>query len=157
MESKTDILASWKEYQSLPDNEWRKDYFCHDNGGYLATSWKRINEALSKNEPEKLDNEHSMCLTFAKAGFRILHYEDGKPQGSFDVIINNKKADLKKTCSTNNIIRYSKHALKVQNADIILIEFENWGNVFRDIVSEMSRKGIHGYYYVTGNELIHSF
>ena len=101
--------------------------------------------------------EHSMCITFAKAGFKLKHYEDRKPQGSFDVTINNVRADLKKTRSTNNIIRYGKHALRVQNAEIILVEFEQWDNKFRDIVSELSRKGIHGFYFVSGNELIHSF
>ena len=157
MEKTNDILASWREYQALPDSEWRKDFFCPETGGYLVTSWKRLEEASSKNEPEKLEIEHSMCLVFAKSGFKIRHYEDGKPQGSFDVTINNVRADLKKTRSTNNIIRYGKHAIRVQNAEIILVEFEQWNNKFRDVVSELSRKGIHGYYYVSGSELIHSF
>lgn len=145
------------EYLSLPDNEWRKDYFNEDNGGYLVTSRKRINEALVKREPEKLTIEHNMCLTFARNGFRIRHYEDEKSKGSFDVTINGIRADLKRTKSTNNIIRYAKHAFRVQKAEIILVEFEQWGNDFRNIVSEMTRKGIHGYYFVKGNEVIHSF
>lgn len=98
-----------------------------------------------------------MCLVFAKAGFKIRHYEDGKPQGSFDATINSVRADLKKTRSTNNIIRYGKHAIRVQKAEIILVEFEQWSNKFRDIVSELSRKGIHGYYFITGSELVHGF
>lgn len=145
------------EYLALPDNEWRKDYFNQDNGGYLVTSRKRIHEALTKREPEKLTIEHNMCLTFARSGFRIRHYEDEKSEGSFDVTINGIRADLKRTKSTNNIIRYAKHAFRVQNAEIILVEFEQWGNDFRNIVSEMTRKGIHGYYFVKGSEVIHSF
>ena len=153
----TKIEPSRKEYEALPDAEWRKDYFNEENGGYLATSWKRLNEAMIKNEPEKFEIENDMCLTFAKAGFRVLHYEDLKREGSFDVLIDGTRADLKKTKSTNNIIRYAKHALRVQNAEIILIQFENWGNEFREIVSEMSRKGIHGLYFVTGREIVHRF
>ena len=80
-----------------------------------------------------------------------------KECGSYVVMINGIRADLKKTRSTNNILRYSKHAIRVQNAEIVIIEFENWGNEFRDIVSEMARKGIHGFYYVTGNDAIHRF
>ena len=123
----------------------------------MVTSRRRIKEALSKKEPEKLEIEHTMCLVFAKSGFKIRHYEDGKSQGSFDVTINNIRADLKKTRSTNNIIRYGKHAIRVQHAEIILVEFERWDNKFRDVVSELSRKGIHGYYFITGKEQIHSF
>ena len=157
LKAQTDIASARREYDTLPDQEWRKDFFSEETGGFLVTSWKRIEEAATKNEPEKLETEHAMCLVFAKGGFKVRHYQDDKTQGSFDVMINNYRADLKKTRSTNNIIRYAKHGLRVQNAEIILIEFENWGNEFRDIVSEMSRKGIHGYYFVTGDELIHSF
>ena len=151
------IESSREEYAALPETEWRKDYFNEENGGYLVTSWKRIAESVLKHEPEKLIVEHEMCLVFAKAGFKIRHREDEKDEGSFDVMINGKRADLKKTKSTNNIIRYSKHALRVQNADITLIEFEHWGTAFRNVVSEMSRKGLHGYYFVSGIEKVHSF
>ena len=157
LESKIDIASSRREYDALPESEWRKDFFSEATGGYLVTSWKRIEEALSKNEPDKLFVEHKMCMVFAKNGFKVKHFEDEKANGSFDVVIDDIRADLKKTKSTNNIMRYSKHAIKVQNAEIILIEFEKWSNEFRDIISEMSRKRIHGYYYVAGVEQIHSF
>ena len=157
MKTKKQVALARQQYETLSDKEWRKDFFSKKNGGYLATSWKRIDEAIQKNEPEKFKMEHRMCLVFAKAGYRIKHFEDEKPEGSFDVTINEINGDLKKTRSTNNIIRYSKHALKVQKADVILIEFEKWGSAFREIISEMARKGIHGYYYVSGTDAIHSF
>lgn len=122
-----DIEVSRKEYLALSDTEWRKDYFDEATGGYLVTSWKRIEEARTKKEPYKLSIEHHMCLVFAKNGFKVLHYEDEKADGSYDVVINNLRADLKRTKSTNNIIRYAKHAIRVQNAEILLIEFEQWG------------------------------
>lgn len=68
--------ASRREYEALPSAEWRRDYFNEENGGYLVTSWKRIEEARMKNEIEKYEVEHKMCLTFAKAGFRIQHLEE---------------------------------------------------------------------------------
>ena len=157
MISINDIETSRKEYLAISDTEWRKDYFDETSGGYLVTSWKRIEEALTKKEPDKLSIEHNMCLVFAKNGFKVMHYEDEKVDGSYDVVINNLRADLKRTKSTNNIIRYAKHAIQVQNAEIILVEFVEWGTEFREIVSEMARKGIHGFYFVTGSMLTHSF
>jgi hypothetical protein len=158
LESKTDISASWREYQSLPDGEWRKDFFCPENGGYLVTSWKRI-ELANKNPKElaKFNKEHDMCLVFAQSGLSIKHYEDEKPDGSYDVVCNGKKGDLKKTKGAGNIVRYAKYAIREQGAEIVLFEFEEWRAEVRDTISEMVRKNLHGYYFVSGLSIVHDY
>lgn len=155
-----DIEISRKEYNALPLIEWRKDYFNEENGGYVATSWKRIEEAgKSSHERRKYDREHLICIHYARNGHRIKHLPDRKlnGEGTYDVFFDGIEADLKKTRSTNNIIKYAKRATKKQGAQIILFEFELWNNKFRDLVDELIRKGYHGHYFITGEKATHQF
>ena len=56
MKHLANIEKSRKEYHALPDREWRKDYFDENTGGYLVTSWKRLEEAgKNHNEQQKFD------------------------------------------------------------------------------------------------------
>ena len=158
LEKTNDISAAWREYQSLPSSEWRKDFFCFETGGYLVTSWKRI-ELANKNQKEllKFEKEHEMCEAFSHSGLRIKYLEDEKPDGSYDVICNDMKGDLKKTKGAGNIVRYAKYATRKQGADIVLFEFEKWKSETRNAVSEMIRKNLHGYYFITGTGFVHAF
>ena len=91
----------------------------------MATSWKRIEEARKSNqEKTKFEREHQICLVFAKEGHRIKHLPDRKPneKGTYDVIIDDVKADLKKTKSTNNVIKYANRAINKQGAQVILFK-----------------------------------
>ena len=152
------IESSRREYDALPYSEWRKDYFNEENGGYLVTSWKRIEEAeRNRKEKIKFDNEHNICLTYARSGLKIMHYEDDKPEGTFDVICDGFKGDLKRTKGHGNIVRYARYAVKEQGAEIVLFEFEEWGTKVRDAVSEMIRKKYHGYYFISGDQVVHHF
>ena len=156
----TKAESSRKEYEALPDAEWRKDYFNEENGGYLATSWKRIEQAEKSNqEKRKFSREHQICLVYAAEGHRIKHLPDKKTndEGTYDAICDNVKADLKKTGATNNIIKYASRATKKQGAQIILFEFETWNNEFRNLVDELVRKGYHGRYFISGNKKTHRF
>ena len=153
-----DIASARREYDALPDQEWRKDFFSEETGGYLVTSWKRIEHArINKKEDLKFQKEHEMCLAFAKSGLKIKHYEDEKPEGSYDVVCNGRKGDLKRTKGAGNIVRYAKYATHEQGAEIVLFEFEEWKTEIRDALSELVRKKLHGYYFISGNELIHDF
>ena len=98
-----------------------------------------------------------MCLVFAQSGLGIRHYEDEKADGSYDVICNGQKGDLKKTKGAGNIVRYAKYAAREQGAEIVLFEFEKWKTETRDAISEMIRKDLHGYYFITDMGLVHSF
>ena len=154
------IEESRREYFALPDNEWRKDYFNAENGGYLATNRKRIEQSQKSNQEERIfESEHRICLMYAKEGHRIKHLPDRKPngEGTYDVICDNIKADIKKTRSTNNIIKYASRAIRKQGAEIILFEFETWSNDFRDLVDELIRKGYHGRYFVSCERHTHGF
>lgn len=122
------------------------------------TSWERIKQAKKNNKEQlKFEKEHSMCLVFARSGLRINHYEDEKTDGTFDVLCNGKKGDLKKTKGSGNIVKYARYAIKEQGAEIVLFEFEEWKAEVRDAISEMVRKNHHGYYYVTKSRVVHDF
>ena len=160
MISITDIELSRREYLALPETDWRKDYFDEATGGYVVSSWERIIEAKKSNqERKKFDREHQICMNYARDGHKIKHLPDKKrnDRGTYDTIFDGYKADLKKTKSTNNIIKYASRATKKQGAQIILFEFEQWNNKFRDLVDELIRKGYHGRYYVTGERTTHQF
>ena len=134
--------------------------FCPETGGYLATSWKRIEEAEKSNqETKKYEREHHICIVYAKNGHRIKHLPDRKDngEGTYDAICDGVKADIKKTGSTNNIIKYASRAIKKQEAEMILFEFEKWDNDFRELVDELVRKGYPGMYFITGKGKIHQF
>lgn len=107
------VLFSWIEKnQKIKADpvEWRKDYFDETTGGYLVTSWKRLEEASKNhNEQQKFDKEHGICLVFVKSGLKIQHLEDNKPEGTYDVICNGHRGDLKRTKGSGNIVRYAKY------------------------------------------------
>lgn len=152
------IAEIWQEYNMFDLTEWRKDYFSVENGGYLVTRWKRLEEAnKSSKEHQKYTNEHASCLVFAQSGLRIQHFEDEKPEGTFDILCNGLKGDIKRVKGASNVVKYAKYALKEQRAEIVLFEFREWNNKMRDAVSEMIRKRIHGYYYVSGVGKVHRF
>ena len=154
----TKIESSRKEYEALPDAEWRKDYFNEENGGYLATSWKRIAEAeRNSKEMSKFEKEHRNCLVFAQSGLRIKHLEDQKVDGTYDILCNGKKGDLKRTAGCGNIVKYARYAVKEQGAEIVLFEFNEWKPEVRDAVSEIVRKNFHGYYFISGESTVHNF
>ena len=98
-----------------------------------------------------------MCLVFAQSGLGIRHYEDEKAGGSYDVVCNGQKGDLKRTKGAGNIVRYAKYATREQRAEIVLFEFETWDSEFRKVIDELVRKDLHGFYYITGIRAVHRF
>ena len=149
---------SWLEYEMFDNVEWRKDFFSTENGGYLVTSRRRIEEALKNTkERQKFACEHACCLVFARSGLKIWHYEDNKPDGTYDIVCNGLKGDIKRVKGSCNVVKYAKYAIREQGAEIVLFELLKWNNKMRDAISEMIRKNIHGYYYVTGIDKVHSF
>lgn len=98
-----------------------------------------------------------MCLVFAQSGLKVRHFEDEKPDGSYDVVCDGQKGDLKKTKGAGNIVRYAKYATREQCAEIVLFEFEEWNSEFRKVVDELVRKGLHGFYFVSEIGVVHRF
>lgn len=63
------IEESRQEYFALPDNEWRKDYFCEETGGYVATHVLKAKDVMKRHGIAK---EVESCLVLAKNGMHIL-------------------------------------------------------------------------------------
>ncbi len=145
----TGLASKYPALQQLVDMDskaYRADYYS-DEGGLLKTSRDRIKEGgKNKQEKEKFDKEHAMCLTLAKANY-IVDYR-ASVEGEFDIFLDGKKADLKQTNSHNNIVKYGKKAIRKQGADLVVFEF---GEINAHILNELAalqRIGIHGYYMV---------
>lgn len=150
---KQKVDTARSRYESHDEKQWRKDYFNEKNGGFLVTQKKRISDAeKSKNELEKFKKEHAMAKVFGKAGFEIEHLAETARMSSSDVRINGIPADLKRTSSANNIVKYGKKAVKKQGAKAVLFQIDgNQGKVHEEL-NKLARLGIKAYYFFTGKE-----
>lgn len=130
--------------------EWRMDYYS-DGGGFLVTGRERIKQGeLNKQERKKFEKEHDMCLTLAANG-NTVEYLPEKP-GSFDINLNGVAADLKKTASANNIVKYAKKAINVQGAKIVVFEFEKNSKKLQEELDKLKQMGIKIYYYFSDSK-----
>lgn len=91
-----------------------------------------------------------MCVTFAQAGYGIVHLRERT--GLFDVLCNGVPAELKKTRSASNLDHYVSHALNNQQAQIVLIEFEKETREIHNKLHKYKKAGKHIIYYFTGRE-----
>jgi len=146
------IKEARAQYDSYNSNEWKKNFFEEDSGGYLVTEKARIAQSKkSDNEFKKFDKEQGMCKVLAHKGFAVEHLDD-KNGNSYDVHLNGIKADLKKTGSHNNIIKYAKEAVRVQGAEIVVFEFEKETDMIYAEILQLKRKGIRGIYYFSNRK-----
>ena len=76
METRNTILASWREYQSLPSSEWRKDFFCPHSGGFVATHIYKEKDNLRR---PGIAAEVKACFELAKLGKHILRLPENTP------------------------------------------------------------------------------
>ena len=76
MEKKTDISAAWREYQSLLDSEWRKDFFCPETGGFVATHIHKEKDDLRR---PGIAAEVKACFDLAKIGKHVLRLPENIP------------------------------------------------------------------------------
>jgi len=140
------IKASIAKFDSY-GSEWEKTLFDEDSGGYFVTEKARIAQSpKSQNEFKKFDKEQDMCKTLTRNGFSIEHLDD-KNGKSYDIHLDGIKADLKKTSSHNNIVKYGKEAIRVQGAEIVVFEFEKETERIHAEILQLKLKGIHGKYY----------
>jgi len=138
-------------FDSYGDN-WRLDYFDDNSGGYLVTERGRIIQSeKSKNEIEKFHKEHEMCKTLAKNGY-AMEYLDDQWGKSYDVHVNTIKADLKKTVSHNNLVRYAKKAIREQGAEMVVFEFDNMTGDIHKGLNKLESIGIKVMYYTSANK-----
>lgn len=145
-----------RQYETYA-SKWRKDYFNEANGGYLVTEKSRQEYGnRNKQEKAKYDKEHEMCLTYARAGYRVEHLGETPGVSSPDVMINGTPADLKRTKGSGNIVKYAHKAVHQQGAKAVLFQFDEWNDEFRKQLLILKKEGIKVKYFMTGENEVHS-
>lgn len=133
--------------------QWLRTYYANATGGFVATQRERAEFAKkNKQEKAKFEKEQAMCIVLANAGFKIEHLAEVPRVSSPDITINGIPADLKRTASPSNILKYAKHATRQQGARVVVFQFDEWNDRFAQAIEEVKRKGYHGYYFITGKE-----
>lgn len=153
----SEVLEAWNEYEALGE-EWQKDYFNGNNGGFLATHRQRIEAgSINKNERLKYKKEAGMCRVFAENGYRMEHQAEVPGVSSPDVLIDGKPADLKRVSSHNNIVRHAVKAVKKQGAEEVLFQVDTFTNEVRREFAVLKRMNIKVRYFITGEgKMIHT-
>lgn len=131
---------------------YSKTYEDRKSGGQVYTEQGRLDQAeKSKNEMQKYNKEHEMCKTLAKNGHTVVHLDDIKlTDGSYDILIDGHKADLKSLKGSNNILREASKATKKQGAEMVVFKFDKINAAVTQKIETLKQKGIHGYYYEEG-------
>ena len=141
------------EFNGFSEQKYERIFFDNERGGYLVTEKDRIRFAnKNKQELAKYKKEKNMCLVFAKGGDRIVHLGEQAGISSSDVLFNGNKADLKRTDSETNIVKYAKYASRHQGAKYVLFQFDKWNAKIANAIKELQRMKIHGKFFVTGKE-----
>jgi hypothetical protein len=142
------------EYLGHDTDQWKRAYFNKENGGYLLVDRERIRQgAINKQEKGKYEKELSMCQTLAQNGYKVEYLKE--VEGSFDIYLNGKAADLKKTASHNHILDYAKKAINKQGSKVVVFEFEKMTHSIQNELIKLKKLGINTKYFVSGvNQII---
>lgn len=137
---------------------WLHTYYNNATGGYIATMTARAEFAKrNKQETAKFGKEQAMCIVLANAGFKVEHLAETPGISSPDIRINGVPADLKRTASATNIWKYARHAIKEQGAKKLVFQFDDFNSSFIEEMEKLRKRGIHGYYFVTGENTVREF
>lgn len=141
------------EFDFFDEELYEKTFYDEKSKGFVVTEAARLQTAnLNKQEKQKSDKEKDMCIVFAKAGHKIVRLGEKPRVPSPDVIFDNQKADLKRTGSANNIVKYAVHAIREQGAEQILFQFDTMNRKIFNELKRLRKMGIHGYYFITNYE-----
>lgn len=143
---------------SSTPNEYSMTYES-ENGGTVYTEESRIEQSkINKQEKAKYDKEHEMCKHLADNGHNIIHLDDTKlTDGSYDILMDGKKADLKSLKGASNIHREGKSAINDQKAEYVIFRFDSISpNVHKEL-NKLASDGIHGFYYQKGTDGLYEF
>ncbi|MBD5068240.1 MAG: hypothetical protein HDT51_02695 [Alistipes sp.] len=155
---KAQIIASAREAFNAYGADWKKAYFDERSGGYVVVNeMRQLKSQISKNETAKFEKELGMAKVFAKNGYKIEMLNEISGEPSSDVKINGLLADLKRTSSHNNIVKYAKKATRDQYAVLVLFQFEELTPEIRFEINALVKMNIHGKYFVTGSNTLHEF
>lgn len=124
------------------------------NGGTVYTEASRIEQAkMNKQEMAKYNKENEMCKHLADNGHNVVHLDDRKlSDGSYDILLDGKKAELKSLKGASNIGREGKGAIKKQKADYVIFRFKKVTSEVRKEIKKLVDEKIHGCYYAEGQK-----
>lgn len=130
-----------------------------ENGGTVYTEKSRIKQSkINKQEKNKYEKENDMCKHLADNGHDIIHLDDRKlKDGSYDILLDGEKAELKSLKGSNNIVREGKEAINKQGADFVVFKFKNFTEHSKSEINDLVKEKIHGCYYVDGESGLHWF
>ena len=155
---KAQIIASARESFNAYGANWKKAYFDERSGGYVVVNeMRQLKSQISKNETAKFEKEFGMTKVLAKNGYKIEMLNENSRESSPDIRIDGLLADLKRTSSHNNIVKYAKKATRNQGADLVLFQFEELTPEIRFEINILINMNIHGKYFVTGSNTLYEF
>ena len=135
-------------YYAYDTAKYQHDYFDERTGGYLVIEKQRIAQGeLNKQEKEKFEKERSMCMVLAQNGYAVEYLKDA--QGCYDILLNGIPADLKKTASHNNMVKYAKKAISEQGAKVVVFEFSKMAHGIEKELYSLKKLGIPVKYFTT--------
>jgi hypothetical protein len=148
-------VDSRKEYLQHDKEQWKREYFNKENGGYLLVDRERIaHSKISKNERAKFDKEYEMAKVFAQNGYKVEMLKEIPGVSSSDVLINGISVDLKRVSGHKNIAGYAKKAIRKQGAEIVLFEFNVMTHDIQDELVKLKKLGINVKYFITGGNKV---
>jgi len=151
--AQTEIIKTALQKYNSYGSEWQKAYFDKLSGGYVVVDKQRIeNSKINNNEKEKFAKEYAMSRVFAQNGYRIEILMERPGFSSSDITINGIMAELKKTSSHNNMLKYAKKAIDKQGAKLVIFEFDKDTKKIQEELDKLKRMNIKVYYYFTGNK-----
>ena len=111
------------------------------------------NAVKSKNEFYKFEKEYNMCKVAVQNGHKVEMLEEVSGVSSCDVLLNGKYAELKSITSVSNVEHRFNHA-KEQGAEIVLFELQTKNEKIVQKINELKKKGLKGYYYINGENIL---
>ena len=135
LDTLNDILASWREYQSLPSPEWRKDFFSIDTGGFVAKHQFKTRDDLSI---AGIAAEVRACFELASIGKHILRLPENIPELIDDITIDGRpyREHLKFKPGETNPRGYPDAYFDGQTWDFKSPEFNNNIDSLRQLIKD---------------------
>ena len=115
MQIEKDILKSFRAFQSLPDREWRKDFFSWETGGFVATHVLKGKDDLRR---PGIVAEASACMELASKGKRVLRLPENIPELIDNIIIEGKPF--------RELLKYKQGATKPRGYPDMYYDSQTW-------------------------------
>ncbi len=150
------IPRSYERYCSYDLKVWSLAFFDEKTGGYVVVNRNRMESAWkSSNRRDTYDKELKMAKVFARNGYAIEMVEEDTNVVSYDVLIDGRPADFKKTKGTSNIYKYAKEAVRKQGAKVVLFQFEENTETVQLELLWLKRMGYEVMYFFTDEQKVY--